>query len=266
MKSIYKYLGEIRSTETDFDSFVFLFNSPDISIWKSDHDPSSQVYNFASRHLNDCKDHKSALNRLISLKTIFDGAMLIFFNENYLCHEVRITSFDGISMHLDQSDVDITVSPFSETYIDEYINEEIYCDLDEARVPRTIFLSRYDKVTRDILKYVGYQKLSYITLYAIKDWLIKNGWDTNRILKETGWSNSTFKRFTCTANTPEYLGPYCRHGGTSHAGTAPDPLPLHEATQPILLALRTFLNERFLKKNIEGIVKGNIHPPIDTTK
>ncbi|MEJ5118427.1 hypothetical protein WH158_13500 [Gluconobacter cerinus] len=266
MESIYKYLGEIRSTMSNFENFVFYFDSPDITIWKSGHDPSSQVYNFASKHLNDCEDHQSALNRLISLKTLFDGAMLIFFDENYLCHEVRITNYNGNSIYIDQSNVDITVDPFSENYIQEYVPEDIYCDLGDARVPRTIFLSRYDKVTKDILKYIGYQKISYITLYAINDWLLKNGWDKSRILKETGWSNSTLKRFTYTANTPECLGPYCRHGGTYKAETPPVPLSLHEATQPMLLALRAFLNERFLTKNIGGIVKGYIHPPIDTTK
>ncbi|GAN92661.1 hypothetical protein Gbth_014_017 [Gluconobacter thailandicus F149-1 = NBRC 100600] len=85
--------------------------------------------------------------------------------------------------------------------------------------------------------------MSYITLYALYDWMKKGKWDNTRICKEENWSASQLNDFTNTANNPVFLGPYCRHGGST--GPSPKrPVLLKDTIPGIMSAIRAYIKER----------------------
>lgn len=227
------------------ESFVSHLVSPDIVMWAEETDSVPAWFAWSSNHFDDVGSPKEFVDRSTSLKALFDGAMFIASGPSYYPIELVNPSAEEAA---DRSMVsglpypgDVGVEPFSRTYLnvrhgldDHYLDDPL---------TRSLFLARYDDVTRAILKYTGVQGLTYLSLYAYRDWMKDAGWDDAKIAREAGWSAAKLKDFTNTANNPAYLGPYCRHGG--HKTPLPKrPLPLAEADVGMRKAMRSFLLHR----------------------
>lgn len=227
------------------ESFVSRLISPDIVMWAEETDSVPAWFAWSSNHLDDVSGAQEFLDRSTSLKALFDGAMYIAAGPTYHPLElVRPEAESADDRHMVSGlpyPGDVTVEPFSEAYskVRHGLHEH---HLDDP-LTRSLFLARYDDVTRAILKYTGVQGLTYMTLYAYRDWMKDAGWDDAKIAREAGWSAARLKDFTNTANNPAYLGPYCRHGGQS-APLPKRPMPLDEADIGMRKAMKGFLLHR----------------------
>lgn len=220
------------------------FSSPDVFIWPEDSDGVPNWFSWASPHLNDAPDAEALAGRQAALKAVFDGAMLLVLGPKYVPITLRPAASDrddpnGI-LRWHGGKGDVTRAPFSSAYLAQHadplrnpLNNEI---------TKLIFLARFDPLAKDMLLYVGVQGLTYISLYALTDWMTQRpGWHKNRVASEAGLSKSRYNDFTATANNPAYLGPFCRHGGID---TPPKrPMPYEDAEGPIRTAARAFLDE-----------------------
>lgn len=227
------------------ESFALHLVSPDVIMWPEETDAVPAWFAWSSNHLDDVSNSKEFLDRSVSLKSLFDGAMHIATGPTYHPFELVRPAAENAA---DRSIVsglpypgDVTVEPFSEVHkqarhglSERYLNDPL---------ARSLFLARYDEVTCAILKYTGVQGLTYLTLYAFRDWMKDGGWADDKIAKEAGWSTTRLRDFTNTANNAAYLGPYCRHGGTKNP-LPKRPMPLAEADKGMRKAIQNFLLHR----------------------
>lgn len=227
------------------ENFVSHLVSPDIVMWAEETDAVPAWFTWSSNHLDDVANSREFLDRSTSLKALFDGAMYIAAGPSYCPFElVRPSSEEPADRQMVSGlpyPGDVRVEPFSDGYL------KVHHGLDERLLDdpltRSLFLARYDDVTKAILKYTGVQGLTYLTLYAYRDWMKDGGWDDAKIAVEAGWSAARLKDFTNTANNPAFLGPYCRHGG--HNTPLPKrPMPLEEADTGMRKAMQSFLLHR----------------------
>lgn len=227
-----------------FEAFAQRFRSPDIYMWPEDSDAPPSWFAWTSPHLDHVSTARELIDRTASLKAVFDGAMYIAFGLDY--HPPRLgvpTAENAIDRSLLLGlpyPADVRVEPFSKRQIRKRV--EAWREPLRDPVARSIFLARYDDMSRSILKFTGVQGLSYVTLYAYRDWMKSGGWNDGRIAAEAGWSNAELKDFTNTANNPAYLGPFGRHGGV--APLPKRPVSLEEADRGMRQAVGKFLLER----------------------
>lgn len=237
-----------------FESFARDLSSPDVRIWADYSESVPEFYGWESRHLNDVTTPQDFVDRSAALKAVFDGAMFLYLGKTYepikfgvaKAHEVADQPF---IRHLPES-VDVRVEPFSQIEINKRVTSNEYPF--SHQVSTMLFAARYDHVVCDILKYIGVQNLTYVTLYALYDWMTMTGegWTKKELASKAGWSTAQLKDFTQTANNPAYLGPFCRHGGVD---TPPKrPMPLDEAIDPILKATIVFIEERIQSIDLQA--------------
>lgn len=239
-----KWWYTIHPNTSWFGSFARSFFSPDIRLWPEDTDGEPQYYGWGSHHLSDAVSPNDLSDRTAALKALFDGAMYLAYGPDY--HPPRLTGLSdesgGSSGYLSglQHEPDVRAEPFSITHLAS--QSEKHRNPLNNRVASLLFLARFDQVTKDLLKFVGVQGLTYVSLYAFTDWMKSEGWDDKRIATEASWSNGKLRDFKGTANNPAYLGPFCRHGGTSVPFQRA--IPLGDAQEPLRKAIMAFLSER----------------------
>ena len=214
------------------------FLSPDIAIWPEDSEGVPNWFSWSSWHLEDAWSPQELVDRTFALKAVFDGAFYLTYGSKH--HALKFHPVvGGGGLPVDTFlDPDLRAEPFSEAHITSRV--------DRIRKPASdiavlIFLARYDEIAKQILKFLGVNGITYISLYALID-LMKVDWDEKRIAVEAGISHALFRDFKQTANNPTFLGPFCRHGGTDEAPQRP--YLLKDAEGPILKAARSFLKDR----------------------
>lgn len=248
----YRWWYWIHPNTSWFGSFARHFLSPDISVWAEDTEGEPQYFALASHHLSDASSPEELADRSAALKALFDGAMYLAYGTSYFAPPLtNLTDDDDTpSTYLSGYDrnPDVRADPYSAAYSKAKVDDRL--DPLDDTVALLLFLARYDPIAKDLLKYVGVQGLTYVTLYAFTDWMNGAGWDDKRIAQAAGWSNARFKNFSATANNPAYLGPFCRHGGTSAAPNRP--VPLEEAIDPMRKAAVAFLSDRARTVGLAG--------------
>lgn len=239
----------IENTERWLEDYQYTLSGVDYSIWSELNEHDKSYYMWSSRHLNTVTDYTDLCNKAKALQMIHKGACLIYRDAsimNTYCANLKITPevcfherHDPLNTHgfISFENINIIENPFC----NKVLESKIPVNRDPLRnlVDKVIFLARYDKTIRNILLYTGYNGLSYITLYAYKDWMKSNGIDDKQIASWADWSNAKLKDFHNTANNPAYLGPFCRHGGVTELPKRP--MPLKEAQKGMILALRHFI-------------------------
>jgi hypothetical protein len=227
-----------------FEGFALRFRSPDIRIWPEHVDHVPSTFYWSSPHIDDTTAPQELIDRTGALKAVYDGAMYLAWGLDHGGTELYgfCTANERPTNYLSGFNqvADVQVEPFSQNVIVRCCHEWENPLVDT--VSKLIFLARYDQVTKAMLKYIGVNGITYMSTYALRDWMKQEGWDDQRIAAEAGWSNAQLKDFTNTANNPAYLGPYSRHGGS--ASLPKRPVPLAEAERPMRRAALAFLEER----------------------
>ena len=110
-------------------------------------------------------------------------------------------------------------------------------------VSTSLFLAHFDETVKHMLVFLGVNGPTWISLYAIKDFIVKAGWNEKRMAEGACVEESEIKRFRQTANNFEAIGPFARHG---EKGWRPpcDPMTLEEAQVIICNCVEAFFKER----------------------
>jgi hypothetical protein len=239
----------------NFDSYRWAFQiTPNYSWWESwtnrhcgseicllvdEMDAQPTQFLFASRHLEDLDDPQDVADRATALKALMDGALLIqksdfrpFPLENLFGPDNRRCGlFEGNPL----------VDPFSKELLAKPLTY-VFGDL-RNQTDRLLFQSRHDRTTRDMLSFMGVNGPTWIALYAMRDYMKKNGWDDAKIGAASLTSANDVSLFARTANNPAAIGPLARHGDQGHAPPL-KPMSLEDARNVILSAVAAFLDER----------------------
>lgn len=241
---------EFRTTTNHTISAVENFHSPDLIIWKCEPGYLDNRYIFASPHFHYADKNTVIFNRAAALKAIFDGA-------SYLCSDGIYTPFAFSRLVQNRSkksfdcwDGSVLASPFSSTILNTIVPRSLN-PLGRFGPEMMIFLARYDDVTLNLLKHLGYNGPDFRTLYSLLDWLRKHGWkDDDKVADCSEMKGGDVRRFTATVNNVAVLGPLARHGDKGYKPPS-DPISLPDAQKLILNATYQFLKERAIEHNLD---------------
>jgi hypothetical protein len=238
---------EFRSTLNQTVALATDFRSPDISMWKCEAGFVCNRFIFASPHFELAATNNVVFDRAAALKAILDGAMYLFSpaHEPFTFGRL-INNRTGKSYECWEGNV--LSNPFDDLVLSMGV-PRVYAPGNSLSVEQMIFLSRFDDVTRDLLKHLGYNGPDYRTLYSVLDWLKTHGWSDERIAGCSGMNSGDVKRFTGTVNNVETLGVFARHGAKRH-GPPQKTITLAEAQKLILKATYQFVVERAIQADI----------------
>jgi hypothetical protein len=223
-----------------FESMVEHMNSVDIGFLTDTYDAQPNQYALLSHHLDELDDPQEVADRAAALKALLDGSLYIQRGDYAGLHtEALIDLRTGAQHGIIQGNV--LADPFSPTWLNTTV-PRAYGDL-STPTERMIYMARDDVITRGMLSFLGVNGPTWITLYALRDYMKKGGWKDAAIAAAAGTTPNEVNRFTHTANNPAAVGPFARHGDQGH------PLPkrvmtLDEAKQLMLSAAGKFLDER----------------------
>jgi hypothetical protein len=192
------------------------------------------------------------LDRAAALKALFDGA-LILIQGSYRDPFGRLWD-DQQRQNITIGDTDVLVSPFSEAWMHRTDRAQDREDVAAFPVSKWLYVARADPIVRGLLTFVGVNGLSWISLYAILDYmktaewdhLTPTRWDEANIAAAAGVSQAQISLFRQTANNEKVLGPYARHGGTNYVPPK-DPMKLARASDIMRKAAVQFLDQRSIE-------------------
>ncbi len=241
---------EFRATENQTIGVVENFHSPDLLMWKCEPGYLDNRYIFASPHFHYAERNTVVFDRAAALKAIFDGA-------SYLCTvgmhvPFTFTRLVQISPEktFDQWDGSVLASPFCPTILNSKV-PRVLNPLGRFGPEMMLFLARYDDVTLNLLKHLGYNGPDFRTLYSLLDWLRKHGWkDDDKVADCSEMNGGDVRRFTATVNNVAVLGPLARHGDKGYKPPS-DPISLPDARKLILNATYQFLKERAIDHKLD---------------
>lgn len=231
-------------------SAVENYHSPDLLMWKCEPGHLDIRYVFASPHFHFAEKNTVIFDRAASLKAIFDGAL-------HLCTGGRHVPFTFMRLvqvrtneTFDQWEGSILASPFCPTILNSAVPRGLY-PLGRFGPQMMMFLARYDDVTLNLLKHLGYNGPDFRTLYSLLDWLRKHGWkDDEKVASCSEMKGSDVRRFTATVNNVAVLGPFARHGDKGYQLPS-DPISLPDAKKLILSATYQFLKDRAVAHDLD---------------
>jgi len=226
-----------------FNSFAERMSGPDVSIIIDYEDDKPPAYAWSSPHLSELDDPQEVADRAAAIKAIFDGALYIQYGDDY-----RSINLQELVHLPDENRVrrlvgNVLASPFSRKYQEwSYARQPRNCPFN-CFASAMLFLSRHDENSRGMLQFLGSNGVTWISLYALLDFIKQGGWNDAKIATESKSSQSEIKRFTQTANNFSAIGPLARHG---EKGWKPPEIimTLSEAEGIILPAAKSFLLDK----------------------
>lgn len=247
----FKWGIRIDGSYSWFDSFVRNLASPDVGIIVDHEDDKPDQYLWVSEHLNHLSDPKMVSDMALAIKSLWDGA---FYIEKGLAYR-PLRFIDLLDLSSNKPYPIGKSNPLSQIFTGRrpmgrhqrgWLNPFIYF------VSMAIYQARYDDVSRGMLQFVGFNGVTWISLYALLDFMKKNGWDEKKVELASGHKKGEVKRFTHTANNFAAIGPFARHGHLGHDSPT-HPMTLDTAAELILSASKAFLIERCSALDLETI-------------
>lgn len=249
MKRIWGY--EVTPAYGYHDSFAQSFTSPHLTLISLDDDQPAQYF-WASSHLDDLHNEKEVHERALALKAVFDGAL-------NLCAPEYLPFRLGPLVNLEEErwcgsmdlDAPPTTSPFSLNWSTwNYPRTSTHSPF-LSPITSLVFLAANDPVSNDMLRFIGFNGPTWVTLYAMRDFIRQH---FNRseadIASATGKKDNDAKLFTHTANNFAAIGPLARHGDQGWQPPA-NPMTLTDARKLILGAVKAELNRRIVSLKLK---------------
>lgn len=236
----HKWAIQIASNYSWFESMVDRHNAVDVGFLVDTYDAQPNQYAIVSHHLDDLGTPNEVIDRAMALISLLDGALFLQHGEYAGMHTAGLVDLDS-GHRYPFADGSVLVAPFSAKWSAAAIPAS-YGDL---RLPaeRMLFMARTDDLTCDMLRFLGVNGPTWITLYALKDYMKRGGWDEARVANAAGVPEKEVERFRRTANNPASIGPFARHGEQGHR-PPPVPMTLQDARGLILTATGKFLDAR----------------------
>ena len=233
------------------DSFVNRFPGGDIEIIQETWDAAPTQYRWSSPHLNGLTDPDAIANRAAALKAIFDGAMLVHRMGDYQCLRL-LRPVEHLDVGFDAFQLQYPYEPFSLAW--KSWKFDPLEDPFRHPVSTFLFLAHYCDTTKNLLLFLGANGVSWISLYALKDFMGNEGLSENEMAKAGGVDVADIRVFRQTANNFAAIGPYARHGELGWKPPA-KPMLLGDATKLILACVSGFLSSRATSLNLQGEFK-----------
>jgi len=244
----FRWRYPILSSYSWLDSFAQDHYDLDIDILIEFHDDAPSQYEWSSRHLNDLDCPQEVTNRAAALKALMDGGLFIIRGMSY--SPMRFGQLiDENELARPIQEVDVLVEPFSATIIKEEFNK-LPSQTSFSLVGRYIYQSRYDSLTRGILSFLGVNGISWVSLFAVKDYMRTGNWTEEQIAHAAGRSKSDVELFNHTANSPLAIGPFARHGDKGRLRPK-EKMTLVDASRIILPAAQGFIIDRVRSKTFD---------------
>lgn len=244
-KPTMRWLFEINPAYSWFESFAHQFSSPDLHIIPDHEDDKPTVYSISSGHLDELDNEEQVWERAVALMAILNG--VLFLSHGFEFRPIKLGFlYDnlqnkrcGTPSHY----IDGIATPFSATsnswlcHWKSHLNP--YLSFESAMLG----LAREDDISRGMLQFLGLNGCSWITLYALLDFMKTSGLTSKDIALLANTTQAELKRFTHTANSFAAIGPLCRHGDLG-LQAPPIPMRIQEATTLIFAATQKFLVKR----------------------
>ncbi|MEA3010718.1 MAG: hypothetical protein QOJ91_2410 [Sphingomonadales bacterium] len=235
----YRWAFQITPNYSWWESWAYRHCGSDVCLLVDEMDAQPTQFLFASRHLEDLDDPQDVADRAAALKALMDGALTI---RNSDFHPFPLEQLIGPqARRYGVLEGNPLVEPYSEKLLKKPLTY-VYGDLSD-QTDRLLFQSRHDRTTRDMLSFMGVNGATWIALYAMRDYMRKNGWDDAKIGAASSRSAGDVSLFARTANNPAAIGPLARHGDQGHI-PPPKPMTLELARGIILTAVAAFLGSR----------------------
>jgi len=220
-------------------AFVDNYPGGDIVIISDHWDGSPTNYLWSSPHLNDLDDPAEIGSRAAALKAIYDGAMYVHRLGDYHVWPME-RPIERHDVTLENLELRFPFEPFSEEW-SSWMFETVE-DPHRNPVSLYLFLAHYSDVVKSMLLFLGANGPSWISLYALKDFMEQAGKKEADLAKAVGVPLSALQLFRATANNFAAIGPFARHG---EVGWLPpkDPMRLVDATKLILRCAAAFLED-----------------------
>ena len=202
------------------DAFVGQFPGGDIVIISDDWDAAATQYRWSSPHLNGLTDAGEIGARAAALKALFDGAMLLHRKGDY-----RLLPVDRTVEHSGAGFGDFQLRHPFEPFSADWKRWTFDSSESPMRHPVStfLFLAHYSQTAKDMLLFLGANGVSWISLYALKDFMAHEKWSEDEMASAGNVSVAELKRFRATANNHAAIGPFARHG---EAGWTPPKVPM----------------------------------------
>ena len=230
--------GYVIANNSWINDFSESFDSQDIRIYREVEDNQYDYYVWSSIHLNEFTDERKIYERASALSALFDGAMYLFVGADYYPFWRGDVIFLENGSKIGNIEANPLVEPFWQEYVDTTKKQP------EDLVARVIHKSRSDLKLREILLFLGVNKLSWISLYAVLDTIKSEGWNEKKIIEEKVATEVELNLFGQTVNNPAAIGPFARHGTKRGWNPPANPMPHATAKKLILEIVKAFVLER----------------------
>lgn len=240
-----KWAFRIDPAYSWFESFAEQFSSPDLEFIVDIEDDKPNAYALSSLHFSELSDTADVFVRAVSLKAVLDGAFYLMHGKDFRPFQL----FDLVDLDDDRphgipgSDYEVIAAPFSARSANWIPKWHSPLNPFRGFAAAMLWLAREDEYSRGLLQFLGLQGCTWISLYALLDFMKTSGLSLREIADAGNTSEAELKRFTHTANNFSAIGPLCRHGDLGHQPPK-NPMRLTEAAAIVLPAARKFLLKR----------------------
>lgn len=243
------------------DSLVQSNSGTDFSFYDaSDDDQAGSDYRWHSPHLQGICDRRELMEKASYLIALVNGAQKLT-GCRVSSGELEVTSPVGHHFLTDSSDeFSYKLPPFSDK-MDKWkytMGDDPFRDW----ISYSLFLSRYEETSRHMLLFLGVNGPSWISLYALLDFInqylrnnnLPNG--ERELAAKYNVEHGELRRFKYTANNFAAIGPFCRHGDQGHEPPN-EPMLFGEAKDLIFELMRNFLKSHMdaMKIQFENLLK-----------
>lgn len=240
-----KWAFPIEPAYSWFESFENHFSSPDLVFIEETEDDKPNAYALSSPHFSELEDVSDVFERAISLKAVMDGALYLKHGRNFRPFPLTdVVDLDSDRrLHNTGAEYELIAEPFSPASAAWIPSWRSGASPFSSFVPKMLWMAREDKTSRGLLQFLGIHGCTWISLYAVLDFMKTEGLSIKRVAELANSTETEIKRFTHTANNFSAIGPLCRHGDLGQQ--APNtPMRLAEAVSLLIPAALTFMVQR----------------------
>ncbi|PQA79798.1 hypothetical protein C5F52_28350 [Limnohabitans sp. TS-CS-82] len=237
-----KWAFLIEPSYSWFESFADHFSSPDLAFIVDTEDDKPNAYALSSQHFNELTNAAEVIERAISLKAVLDGALYLQHGKDFRPFQLLdLVNLENDLRHgMPRGDYEVIAAPFSSNSANLITKWRSASNPFGNFVTTMLWLAREDESSRGLLQFLGLQGCTWISLYALLDFMKTDGLSAKEIATFSNTSEAEIKRFTHTANNFSAIGPLCRHGDLGQHPPR-NPMRLGEASEILLPAAQKFL-------------------------
>lgn len=230
----------MRANMAWIEGFAQMMPSGDVAIIDDRNDISPNNFLWSSPHLNGLSDPKELGSRAAAIKALYDGAMIFNLRGGY-----SVWPLEPPIEHSPVRQQDLRLRIPAQPFSPQWKNWMFESQNDPFRhlVGTYLFLAHFDETVKHMLVFLGVNGPTWISLYAIKDFIGKAGWSEERMAEGARVNKSEIERFRRTANSFEAIGPFARHGRKGFEPPS-NPMTLEDAQNVILDCSEAFFKER----------------------